>query len=110
MGALLSRLPDLQRSLQLTEGQLGLTLIAMSIGALFGLTFSSPLIEKYGARTTAFVTVFGASAMYAIVPWVPSAAAADPGVLHRRHVRGGAGDQRQPRDRPGMRRNSAIAS
>ena len=73
MGALLSRLPDLQRSLQLTEGQLGLTLIAMSTGALFGLTFSSPLIEKYGARTTAFVTVFGASVMYAIVPWVPSA-------------------------------------
>ena len=73
MGALLSRLPDLQRSLKLTEGQLGLTLIAMSIGALFGLTFSSPLIEKYGARTTAFVTVFGASLMYAIVPWIPSA-------------------------------------
>ena len=72
MGALLSRLPDLQRSLQLTEGQLGLLLIAMSVGALFGLTFSSPLIEKYGARTTAFVTVFGASTMYAIVPWVPS--------------------------------------
>jgi MFS family permease len=73
MGALLSRLPDLQQSLQLTEGQLGLLLIAMSVGALTGLTFSSPLIEKYGARTTAFVTVFGASTMYAIVPWVPSA-------------------------------------
>ena len=73
MGALLSRLPDLQESLGLTEGQLGLLLISMSIGALFGLTFSSPLIERFGARTTAFVTVFGASAMYAIVPWVPSA-------------------------------------
>ena len=73
MGALLSRLPDLQRSLKLTEGQLGLTLIAMSVGALCGLTFSSPLIEKYGARATAFVTVFGASLMYAIVPWIPSA-------------------------------------
>ncbi|MBK8084848.1 MAG: MFS transporter [Devosia sp.] len=73
MGALLSRLPDLQRSLDLTEGQLGLTLIAMSIGALVGLTVSGPLIERFGARTTAFVTVFGASLMYAIVPWVPSA-------------------------------------
>ncbi len=73
MGALLSRLPDLQRSLDLTEGQLGLLLIAMSFGALIGLTFASPLIEKYGARATAFVTVFGASLMYAIVPWVPSA-------------------------------------
>ncbi|MBN9308853.1 MAG: MFS transporter [Devosia sp.] len=73
MGALLSRLPDLQKSLHLSEGQLGLILIAMSVGALCGLTFSSPLIERFGARTTAFVTVFGASAMYAIVPWVPSA-------------------------------------
>jgi MFS family permease len=73
MGALLSRLPDLQESLGLTEGQLGLLLISMSVGALCGLTFSSPLIERYGARITAFVTVFGASAMYAIVPWIPSA-------------------------------------
>lgn len=72
MGALLSRLPDLQVSLGLTEGQLGLTLITMSIGALVGLTFSSPLIQRAGARTTAFVTVFGASALYAIVPWLPS--------------------------------------
>lgn len=73
MGALLSRLPDLQRSLNLTEGQLGLMLIAMSCGALFGLTFSSPAIEKLGARTTAFVTVFGASICYAIVPLLPNA-------------------------------------
>lgn len=73
MGALLSRLPDLQESLQLTEGQLGLVLIAMSMGSLLGLTFSSRLIERLGARTTAFITVFGASLMYAIVPWVPTA-------------------------------------
>ncbi|MDP1731242.1 MAG: MFS transporter [Devosia sp.] len=73
MGALLSRLPDLQRSLHLTEGQLGLTLIAMSCGALVGLTFSSPLIVRLGARSTAYVTVLGASALYAVVPWMPSA-------------------------------------
>jgi MFS family permease len=72
MGALLSRLPDLQVKLGLTEGQLGLLLLTMSVGALVGLTFSSPFIEKLGARTTAFVTVFGASALYAIVPWIPS--------------------------------------
>jgi MFS family permease len=78
MGALLSRLPDLQEKLDLTEGQLGLLLLTMSVGALCGLTFSSPLIEKLGARTTAFVTVFGASALYAAVPWVPSALLAAP--------------------------------
>jgi MFS family permease len=73
MGALLARLPDLQEKLDLTEGQLGLLLLTMSVGALCGLTFSSPVIEKLGARTTAFVTVFGAAALYALIPWVPSA-------------------------------------
>jgi MFS family permease len=73
MGALLSRLPDLQLKLGLTEGQLGLLLLTMSVGALTGLTFSSPFIEKLGARTTAYVTVFGASLLYAIIPWIPSA-------------------------------------
>lgn len=78
MGALLSRLPDLQRSLNLTEGQLGLMLISMSVGALFGLTFSSPVIQRIGARKTAFVTVFGASICYAIVPFLPNAFAVVP--------------------------------
>lgn len=78
MGALLSRLPDLQLKLGLSESQLGLLLLTMSVGALVGLTFSSPLIEKLGARTTAFLTVFGASTLYAIIPWITSPLAAAP--------------------------------
>ena len=78
MGALLSRLPDLQHSLGLSEGALGLMLIAMSFGALIGLTFSSPVIERLGARTTAYITVFGTAALYALVPLMPSAAAVVP--------------------------------
>jgi MFS family permease len=78
MGALLSRLPDLQRSLNLTEGQLGLLLLTMSVGALLGLTFSSPWIERFGARTTAFITVLGASVCYALVPLMPNAFAVAP--------------------------------
>jgi MFS family permease len=73
MGALFARLPDLQRKFELTESQLGLTLISMSVGALVGLTFSSPLIVRLGARTTAFVTIFGAAALYSLVPFMPSA-------------------------------------
>ena len=73
MGALLSRLPDLQRQLDLSEGQLGLTLIAMSCGALVALTFSGPLIARTTARTGVFVTIFGASVLYALVPFMPSA-------------------------------------
>jgi len=78
MGALLSRLPDLQLKFGLTEGELGLLLVAMSAGALFGLTFSIRLVERLGARTTAFVTIFGASALYALIPWMPSALIAAP--------------------------------
>lgn len=73
MGTLLSRLPDLQLRLGLSEGQLGLLLLTMSLGALCGLTFSSPLIARFGARTTSFVTVFGASIMYVLIPWASSA-------------------------------------
>jgi MFS family permease len=78
MGALLSRLPDLQRELGLTEGQLGLTLIAMSFGALIGLTFSSPFIVRLGARRTSFITVLVPSLCYAIVPFMPTALAVVP--------------------------------
>jgi MFS family permease len=73
MGALLSRLPDLQRQLNLTEGELGLTLIFMSVGALTSLTFASPLIVKLGARTTAFISVLVPSLIYTAIPFMPSA-------------------------------------
>jgi MFS family permease len=75
LGALLSRLPDLQTSLGLGESQLGLTLIGMSIGSLISLTLSSPLISRLGARVTAFLTVFGTAAIYALIPWLGSAQA-----------------------------------
>lgn len=69
MGALLSRLPDLQLALGINKSELGLTLIGAAIGALTSLTFSSPIIVKLGARATAFATVLGTSAMIALVPW-----------------------------------------
>ncbi|KKC37816.1 major facilitator transporter [Devosia epidermidihirudinis] len=75
LGALLSRMPDLQTHLQVTEGQLGMTIIGMSVGSLLSLTFSAPLIDRLGARTTAFVTVLGTAVFYAIIPWLPSAPA-----------------------------------
>ncbi|GLQ55534.1 hypothetical protein GCM10010862_27930 [Devosia nitrariae] len=78
MGALLARLPDLQLKFDLTEGQLGLLLVTMSFGALFSLTFSGRLVERFGARAAAYVTVFGASILYALIPWAPSALMAAP--------------------------------
>jgi MFS family permease len=73
LGALLSRMPDLQMALGVDKSQLGLTLIGMASGALISLTVSSPLIARLGARTTALVTVLGTSALFAIVPWLGSA-------------------------------------
>lgn len=75
LGGMLSRMPDLQRHLEVTESELGLTLIGMAIGSLISLTISSPIIKRLGARTTAFVTIFGTAAMYALVPWLPNAPA-----------------------------------
>ncbi|NTE84962.1 MFS transporter [Agrobacterium tumefaciens] len=78
IGALLARLPDLQQNFSLTEGQLSFLLVAMSLGVLFGLTFSISIIEKLGPRTTAFICVFGASFCYALIPWMPVALLAAP--------------------------------
>jgi MFS family permease len=72
-GALMARLPDVQTQLLLSEGQLGLTMIGMSLGSLIALTFGSPVIERMGFRTTAFFTVLGPSLLFATIPWLPSA-------------------------------------
>jgi MFS family permease len=64
-GAMYSRMPDIQRALQVNEAQLGLTLIGAAVGSLISLTFASPLIERLGARTTAYVTVIGSTSCFA---------------------------------------------
>ena len=69
-GALMSRLPDVQTHLGVTESQLGLTMIGMSIGSLISLTFGSPVIERLGVRTTAFLTVLGPALLLALIPWL----------------------------------------
>ncbi|NEI71728.1 MFS transporter [Rhizobium lusitanum] len=73
MGALLSRLPDLQDALAIDKSELGLTLIGAAIGALISLTFASPIVGRLGARKTAFITVLGTSASLALVPWMGAA-------------------------------------
>jgi hypothetical protein len=78
LGALVSRLADLQLKFHLTEGELGLLLAIMSSGVLCDLTCSARLVEKLGARKAAFVTVFGASIFYALIPWMPSSLMAAP--------------------------------
>lgn len=74
-GALMARLPDIQTQLGVSESQLGLTMIGMSIGSLISLTFAAPLIDRLGPRTTAFFTVLGPALLFALIPWLPVAPA-----------------------------------
>jgi MFS family permease len=74
-GALMARLPDIQTHLQVSEGQLGLTMIGMSIGSLISLTVGPPYIERLGFRKTALLTVLGPAVLFATIPWLPVAPA-----------------------------------
>jgi MFS family permease len=58
-----------------TEGQLGLTMIGMSIGSLISLTLGAPIIERVGPKRTALATVIGPALLLGMVPWMPSAPA-----------------------------------
>src|SRR5690606_38510295 len=74
-GALMARLPDIQTHLGVTEGQLGLTMIGMSLGSLLSLTFGAPIIERLGFRTVAFFTTLGPSILFTLIPFLPAAPA-----------------------------------
>lgn len=52
LGGLFPRLAELQRSMDLSEGELGLGLIGAAFGTLFSLTFAGRLIERVGHRLT----------------------------------------------------------
>ena len=49
-GGFFPRLGELQRTIGLTEGQLGLGLIGAAVGTLVSLSFASRLIERFGHR------------------------------------------------------------
>jgi MFS family permease len=72
-GAMYSRLPDIQRALQVNEAQLGLVLIGGAIGSLISLTFCGPIIERLGAKTTAYITVIGSTLCYSSVAFLTNA-------------------------------------
>ena len=61
LGGLFPRLGELQRSMGVSEGQLGLGLIGAACGTLFSLTFANRWIERVGHRRT----------LLALVPLLP---------------------------------------
>jgi MFS family permease len=65
LGGLYPRLAELQRSMALSEGELGLGLIGAAAGTLVSLTFAGPLIERVGHRATLLVLTPALALFYA---------------------------------------------
>jgi MFS family permease len=66
MGSLFPRLPDLQRTLGVAEGALGLALIGTACGTLISLTFAGPLLERIGYRRAILTLIPLLSLFYAV--------------------------------------------
>lgn len=60
--ALASRVPDIKHELGLTAGELGLTLLAMSVGSVLGLPLSGWFVQRFGAART----TLGAAALQGV--------------------------------------------
>lgn len=60
-----SRIPQIQHRLNLSEGELGLVLLGLAVGVLTALSLVGGLIFRYGSRR---VTVVGAGALCVLLP------------------------------------------
>jgi Arabinose efflux permease len=69
MGSMFPRLPDIQRAMNVGEGQLGLALIGSAVGTLISLTFAGRFIEAVGYRRVLLVAIPLLSALYALAMW-----------------------------------------
>ncbi len=57
MGNIFPRLPDIKRAMGVEEGALGLGLIGTPVGTLIALTFATPLLERFGFRSSLMTTI-----------------------------------------------------
>lgn len=55
-GTWITRIPDIQMQAGLTEGQLGLALLGMPLGAIAIMTFMGPIIHRFGAGRVTWVS------------------------------------------------------
>lgn len=74
-GGFFPRLGELQRSMGLSEGQLGLGLIGVAVGTLISLTFAGRLIEHVGHRRTLLALVPVLPSFYALASFASGALA-----------------------------------
>ncbi|MGI9254739.1 MAG: MFS transporter, partial [Thermomicrobiales bacterium] len=73
-GNWVTRIPDVQRGLRLSDGQLGFALLGAALGALVALPISGWLVARYGSGRMLFAAGAGISLMLPILPIAPSLA------------------------------------
>ena len=72
MGNIFPRLPDIQHSMGVPEGALGLGLIGTPVGTLIALTFAGPLLERIGYRRALLGLIPALALFYAIASFAPN--------------------------------------
>ena len=66
-----SRIPDIQERLQMSEGLLGAILMGMSIGVLTALSVSGGLIARFGSKRVAAGSGLGMCLSVPAIAWMP---------------------------------------
>ena len=69
MGSMFPRLPDIQTTMGVGEGQLGLALIGSAVGTLISLTFAGRFIEAIGYRRVLLSAIPLLAVFYALAMW-----------------------------------------
>ncbi len=67
-----SRLPRIQDQFHITDGVVGLVLLASSIGALFAMPFTGWMILRNGSRRITIFAAFFYCALIPFIPWLPT--------------------------------------
>ena len=66
-----SRIPDIQERLGMSEGVLGTILMGMSIGVLTALSVSGNLIARFGSKRVAVISALGMCLSVPAIAWMP---------------------------------------
>lgn len=67
-----SRIPQVQDNLRLSEGQLGLVLLGLSAGVLTALSIAGGLVARYGSRRVTIIAAVILSVLLIPLPWMPT--------------------------------------
>ena len=73
MGSLPPRLPDIQRAMDIGQGELGFGLIGAAVGTLVSLSFSGSIIERFGHKASLIALIPALALFYAIASCAPGA-------------------------------------